>query len=551
MLPIPPRLKFHGNTHAAKQFKRFALSQLEILKKQMSFQGLKQGVRRVSPFEGVLIECVSKFGLHVVSVFVAPIVGISKNYEILYKPEYKKYKLDEDDFEILYSFRICNLSSPFIIDRVIIWTVGEPYTSLDPENDVSYLLYDVDLEINEVYYPSTVAPEDYIIVCDKIRSLINSAVTPITDTYYGGYTVFQCSVTVPFPESLCNSSGPTWDTLESSDSSYTVCTMPGRIANCLIHPPYTSCGALYTLADYQYKNAYGAYYPSVNDDITCIVTYRNTQGSAGTWENETYGCNTGSPNYEFSGWDSCFVDVKVRSELKNVHTPVEVVQHKEFVSLRFEEPIICSEAPCVFSLATSAGNFPTYIYSMSSATESYPEHTFSVSCPDDVLEVINSYTVASLVNFETRYDKTLFNMYEIESKDEKTHSSNIVTMAIFTEEILYETASRDYLPCNGVSGLTKRVNPGYGVLVYLFYPDYFKTDDGSNTVYWSMYDEAVPETQINPYRRADIEEYLNTVFHGIRTDLEAHTGIIKNSYGDPYTINNYMALTDAILKIKK
>jgi len=71
MLPVPPRLKFHGNVHAAKQFKRFALSQLEILKKQMSFQGLKQGVRRVSPFEGVLIECVSKFGLHVVNVLVA------------------------------------------------------------------------------------------------------------------------------------------------------------------------------------------------------------------------------------------------------------------------------------------------------------------------------------------------------------------------------------------------------------------------------------------------------------------------------------------------
>jgi len=95
MLPVPTRLKFHGNTHAAKQFKRFALSQLEILKKQMSFQGLKQGVRRVSPFEGVLIECVSKFGLHVVNVFVAPIsYGVSnKGYE-LQKYEYLN-KVDE------------------------------------------------------------------------------------------------------------------------------------------------------------------------------------------------------------------------------------------------------------------------------------------------------------------------------------------------------------------------------------------------------------------------------------------------------------------------
>jgi hypothetical protein len=95
MLPVPPRLKFHGNTHAAKQFKRFALSQLEILKKQMSFQGLKQGVRRVSPFEGVLIECVSKFGLHVVNVFVVPIsYGVSdKGYE-LQKYEHLK-KVDE------------------------------------------------------------------------------------------------------------------------------------------------------------------------------------------------------------------------------------------------------------------------------------------------------------------------------------------------------------------------------------------------------------------------------------------------------------------------
>jgi hypothetical protein len=89
MLPVPPRLKFHGNTHAAKQFKRFALSQLEILKKQMSFQGLKQGVRRVSPFEGVLIECVSKFGLHVVNVFVAVVAqeAYIKGYISLEKSE--------------------------------------------------------------------------------------------------------------------------------------------------------------------------------------------------------------------------------------------------------------------------------------------------------------------------------------------------------------------------------------------------------------------------------------------------------------------------------
>jgi len=72
MLPIPTRLQFFGNTHAAKEFKRFALTQLEILKRQMSFQGLKQGVRRITPFPGVLIECTSKFGNTEIKVYVQP-----------------------------------------------------------------------------------------------------------------------------------------------------------------------------------------------------------------------------------------------------------------------------------------------------------------------------------------------------------------------------------------------------------------------------------------------------------------------------------------------
>jgi hypothetical protein len=75
-MPLIPTTKINmgGNKGACQQFIKFATSQLAILERQMSFQKLNEGRRVVSPFNGVTVECTSRFGRKEVSVYVAPFV---------------------------------------------------------------------------------------------------------------------------------------------------------------------------------------------------------------------------------------------------------------------------------------------------------------------------------------------------------------------------------------------------------------------------------------------------------------------------------------------
>lgn len=70
---IPPiKVRFYGDVSAGQDHIKFAKNQLAILERQMSFQNIHQGRRVVSPYDGVLVECLSNFSQHEVRIFVAP-----------------------------------------------------------------------------------------------------------------------------------------------------------------------------------------------------------------------------------------------------------------------------------------------------------------------------------------------------------------------------------------------------------------------------------------------------------------------------------------------
>ena len=68
----PNKILCGGDTKRAKNFIGPANSQMEILKQEMSFQKLKQGVRRVRLDYGVYVECVKLFNYQACKIWVEP-----------------------------------------------------------------------------------------------------------------------------------------------------------------------------------------------------------------------------------------------------------------------------------------------------------------------------------------------------------------------------------------------------------------------------------------------------------------------------------------------
>jgi hypothetical protein len=143
---IPPtKINLGGNKGASQQFIKFATAQLAILERQMSFQKLNEGRRVVSPFNGVMVECTSKFGRKEVNVYVAPFVppvpAISDvervplvSEEIIKTPVCDLFEFpcfavgmiedilqtaNEDDDKNYYSIAICNGKSYVTFDTAL------------------------------------------------------------------------------------------------------------------------------------------------------------------------------------------------------------------------------------------------------------------------------------------------------------------------------------------------------------------------------------------------------------------------------------------------
>lgn len=69
----PTKILVGGNQTAAKRFIGPANSQMEILKNQMSFQNLSQGVRRVWLYDDVYVECIKCFNYQECKIWVRPV----------------------------------------------------------------------------------------------------------------------------------------------------------------------------------------------------------------------------------------------------------------------------------------------------------------------------------------------------------------------------------------------------------------------------------------------------------------------------------------------
>lgn len=77
---IPPTVIVTGDKNKGYELKKFAITQLSILERLMSFQKLNEGYRTVQPYPGtgIVVECWSSFSLRVVKVHV-PGVPVTKD----------------------------------------------------------------------------------------------------------------------------------------------------------------------------------------------------------------------------------------------------------------------------------------------------------------------------------------------------------------------------------------------------------------------------------------------------------------------------------------
>ncbi len=69
---IPVKIIVTGDITRGRELVGFAKAEMAKLERLMSFQGLQQGSRTVSPFPGVVVECWSKFSLQQIHVHVVP-----------------------------------------------------------------------------------------------------------------------------------------------------------------------------------------------------------------------------------------------------------------------------------------------------------------------------------------------------------------------------------------------------------------------------------------------------------------------------------------------
>lgn len=212
-MPLIPNIKFtpYGNKGAAQGFRKFAIAQLGILKRQMSFQNLNEGRRVISPFLGVNIECLSRFGHDEVRVFVSDFPQPVYQERVLAEVErlelrdvievvkginffvrIKHSDLDLNPYSSPYTSNYDQITySDFELpdmDRLILWefvydkdlsyaadSVSEVNRSNNFVPGKSVLVCDVDVATDTVYYP-TLTPEDE----SKLLAAVNSTllITP-------------------------------------------------------------------------------------------------------------------------------------------------------------------------------------------------------------------------------------------------------------------------------------------------------------------------------------------------------------------------------------
>lgn len=201
-MKLIPTIKttFNGDISACKEFIKPARAQLEILERQMAYQNLNEGRRVVSPFEGVTIECISRFGK---PETIITVVQGEQHFEYIadegITKVIKKKKLLEEK-QLFYFIRIkapdheqwprdrdgINADqSEVAMDRIILCDIAfnGNVDNIDPELDNTdnrangftpggtVVAYDVDILKDIVYYPENLAVADQVPLLNKIKEM--------------------------------------------------------------------------------------------------------------------------------------------------------------------------------------------------------------------------------------------------------------------------------------------------------------------------------------------------------------------------------------------
>jgi len=252
---IPPiKIVFSGDIPSCYAYKKFAANQLAILEKLMSFQGLNEGRRIISPYPGVEIECISRFGKKETRIHVDPITYKFVTEQQVIEEKEKKEEIFGRDY--LYYVRIECIEEPPGIktDRVILYEMkfegtpeGQPLT---PDGKPLYnsnknfspgqgtVIADVDLLNRILIYPEVVSEEnpDGISVEEadalllKVRRL-SSKMASVIDPYNGLNNNFLDWYAV----------GPLTNISTSADLGGYDAYMPDeRITGLFLNSPYTT-----------------------------------------------------------------------------------------------------------------------------------------------------------------------------------------------------------------------------------------------------------------------------------------------------------------------
>jgi hypothetical protein len=147
-MPLIPLTKINlgGNKGASQQFIKFATAQLAILERQMSFQKLNEGRRVVSPFNGVMVECTSKFGRKEVNIYVAPFVPPSSVSHGKRVP----VMIPEEVVYVSWCFSFPCFAVGIIVDIVQTATedAAKKYYSISICNGKDYVLFDASINVS-------------------------------------------------------------------------------------------------------------------------------------------------------------------------------------------------------------------------------------------------------------------------------------------------------------------------------------------------------------------------------------------------------------------
>lgn len=173
----PVKILFSGDQAQCCLYIKFALNQLAILERLMSFQKINEGYRPIQLFPNVLIEAWSSFKMHTVKISVS---AVSANQDGFVK------KIRDEDAEIgVYFFRI-KYQDPDVGDYEA-WTMNT-YLSLNRDRIIVWepsinggaivagaatLLFDVDVVREEVYYPTGLTPAKEAAFLARARAYIS------------------------------------------------------------------------------------------------------------------------------------------------------------------------------------------------------------------------------------------------------------------------------------------------------------------------------------------------------------------------------------------